>query len=61
MVNIGSATTRTLGDDWTVVTADGSLSAHFEHTVAVTPEGPRILTRIAQDGSSEVSARAASA
>jgi len=45
MVNVGSAETRTLGDKWTVVTADGSRSAHFEHTVAVTEGGPRVLTR----------------
>jgi len=44
MITIGSPVTRTLRDKWTVVTADGSLSAHFEHTVAITPEGPRILT-----------------
>lgn len=44
MVNLGSREVRTLNDGWTVVTADGSLSAHFEHTVAVTAEGPRILT-----------------
>jgi methionyl aminopeptidase len=44
MVNAGTWRTRTLEDDWTVVTADGSLSAHFEHTVAVTDEGPYVLT-----------------
>jgi methionyl aminopeptidase len=44
MITIGSPTTRTLSDKWTVVTADGSLSAHFEHTVAITANGPRILT-----------------
>jgi len=44
MVNRGKASIRTLADRWTVVTADGSRSAHFEHTVAVTAEGPRILT-----------------
>jgi methionyl aminopeptidase len=44
MITIGSPTTRTLGDKWTVVTADGSLAAHFEHTVAITSNGPRILT-----------------
>jgi methionyl aminopeptidase len=44
MVNIGERHIRTLDDGWTVVTADGSLSAHFEHTVAVTREGPKILT-----------------
>jgi methionyl aminopeptidase len=45
MVNAGSANTRTLGDKWTVITVDGSRSAHFEHTVAVLNEGPRVLTR----------------
>jgi methionyl aminopeptidase len=45
MVNAGSAGTRTLGDKWTVVTVDGARSAHFEHTVAVLNEGPRVLTR----------------
>lgn len=44
MVNVGSAETVLLEDGWTVVTADGSLSAHFEHTVAVTEDGPEILT-----------------
>lgn len=44
MVNIGAPTTRTLADKWTVVTSDGSRSAHFEHTVAITDAGPRILT-----------------
>jgi methionyl aminopeptidase len=46
MVNAGGWRTRTLDDGWTVVTADGSLSAHFEHTVAITPEGPLVLTRL---------------
>jgi methionyl aminopeptidase len=46
MITIGNPTTRTLGDKWTVVTADGSLSAHFEHTVAITADGPRILTAL---------------
>jgi len=45
MVTAGSADTRTLGDKWTVVTADGSRAAHFEHTVALTADGPRVLTR----------------
>ena len=45
MVNAGSPETRTLPDKWTVVTIDGSRSAHFEHTVAVTENGPRVLTR----------------
>lgn len=44
MVNIGKSATRTLKDKWTIVTLDGSRSAHFEHTVAVTDAGPRILT-----------------
>lgn len=44
MVLIGTARTRVLGDEWTVVSADGSLTAHFEHTVAVTEGDPLILT-----------------
>jgi methionyl aminopeptidase len=45
MVNTGGPGVRVLDDDWTAVTADGSDSAHFEHTVAVTANGPWILTR----------------
>jgi methionyl aminopeptidase len=45
MVNAGSFGVHVLDDEWTVVTEDGSLSAHFEHTVAVTSNGPWILTR----------------
>jgi methionyl aminopeptidase len=44
MVNAGGPETVVLGDGWTVVTADGSLSAHFEHTVAVTERGREVLT-----------------
>lgn len=44
MVNAGGAAVRALDDGWTVVTEDGSLSAHFEHTVAITSAGPVILT-----------------
>lgn len=44
MVNVGGPETRLLDDGWTVVTADGSFSAHFEHTVALTPDGPVVLT-----------------
>jgi methionyl aminopeptidase len=44
MVNEGGPETRVLDDGWTVVTRDGSRSAHFEHTVAVTPSGPEVLT-----------------
>lgn len=46
MVNAGGPATKTLSDKWTIVTLDGSLSAHFEHTVAVTADGPRILTTL---------------
>lgn len=45
MVNVGGWKTKTLADGWTVVTLDGSLSAHFEHTVAITENGPEVLTR----------------
>ena len=45
MVNAGRAETRTLADRWTIVSEDGSRSAHYEHTVAVTVDGPRILTK----------------
>ncbi|HEY7682978.1 MAG TPA: type I methionyl aminopeptidase [Gemmatimonadales bacterium] len=44
MITAGHYATRTLPDKWTVVTADGSLAAHFEHTVAIQKDGPRILT-----------------
>ena len=44
MVNMGGPETRLLDDGWSVVTADGSLSAHFEHTIAVTDDGPEVLT-----------------
>lgn len=44
MVNVGGPATRTMPDRWTVVTVDGSRSAHFEHTVAISDNGPRILT-----------------
>ena len=44
MLNLGTADVRTLPDRWTVVTADRRVSAHFEHTVAVTEQGPRVLT-----------------
>ena len=45
MVNEKSHVVKTLSDGWTVVTADGGLSAHFEHTIAITPNGPVILTQ----------------
>ena len=44
MVNAGSAATKLMADGWTVKTADGRLSAHFEHTIAVTEDGPEVLT-----------------
>ena len=44
MFNLGTERTRTLEDEWTVVTDDGSMSAHWEHTVAVTEDGPWVLT-----------------
>ena len=44
MVNVGTPDVQVLGDGWTAVTGDGSMSAHFEHTVAVTATGARILT-----------------
>jgi methionyl aminopeptidase len=44
MVNVGDWRTQVLGDHWTVVTRDGSLSAHFEHTIAVGEDGPEVLT-----------------
>lgn len=46
MVNVGKRYVRTLEDNWTVVTVDGSLCAHFEHTVAVTPDGLEIFTKL---------------
>ena len=50
MVNAGQPAVKVLADGWTAVTRDGSLSAHFEHTVVVTGEGCEILTRLATDG-----------
>jgi methionyl aminopeptidase len=44
MVNAGTARTKLFDDGWTVLTADGRLSAHFEHTIAVTDDGPEVLT-----------------
>jgi len=46
MVNAGAAEVRTLADRWTVVTVDKKRSAHFEHTVAITENGPRVLTML---------------
>ena len=44
MVNVGAYDTYVLDDGWGVMTADGSLSAHFEHTIAVTEDGPEVFT-----------------
>jgi len=49
MVNIGGPETRTMPDRWTVVTVDGTRSAHFEHTIAITEQGPRVLTALASE------------
>lgn len=46
MINVGTYKVKTLNDDWTVVTSDGSLSAHYENTVVILPDGPEILTLI---------------
>jgi methionyl aminopeptidase len=46
MLNLGTWQTRTLENGWTVVTADGKLSAHFEHTLAITDDGPQVLTSL---------------
>jgi methionyl aminopeptidase len=46
MVNSGLGDTHTAADGWTILTDDGSLSAHFEHTVAITENGPVILTML---------------
>ena len=45
MFNLGTRETKVLEDGWSVVTADGSLSAHFEDTIALTPDGPQVFTR----------------
>src|SRR5699024_6660706 len=54
MLTLGTTETIVLGDEWTVVTADGSRAAHWEHTVAVTEDGPRVLT---PEGSQEADGR----
>jgi methionyl aminopeptidase len=47
MVNAGGEAVRVLEDNWTAVTCDNSLSAHYEHSIAITDNGPRVLTRLA--------------
>ncbi|HWF81182.1 MAG TPA: type I methionyl aminopeptidase [Streptosporangiaceae bacterium] len=62
MLVLGDRHTRLLADDWTVVTADGSLAAHFEHTVAITADGPRVLTTLdGGESGASVAARAGAA
>ena len=46
MVTLGTHETKALEDGWTVVTADGKIAAHFEHTVAITLRGPEVLTAL---------------
>jgi methionyl aminopeptidase len=46
MINEKTYEVKVLEDGWTVITSDGGLSAHFEHTVAITDNGPEILTRV---------------
>jgi len=53
MVNMGSYHTKTLKDGWTVVAVDGLPSAHAEHTIAITEDGPEVLTRVARNPSDE--------
>lgn len=53
MVNLGTHHTKVLADGWTVVTLDGKPSAHAEHTIAITEEGPEVLTRIASPSPAE--------
>ena len=53
MVNMGSYYTKTLKDGWTVVTVDGLPSAHAEHTIAITEDGPEVLTRVAANTPAE--------
>jgi methionyl aminopeptidase len=53
MINLGSQHTKTLKDGWTVVTVDGQPSAHFEHTIAITEEGPEVLTLVKEAAPSD--------
>jgi methionyl aminopeptidase len=50
MVNMGSSRVKVLSDGWTAITVDGSLSAHFEHSIAVTSDGPDILSLFPEEG-----------
>jgi methionyl aminopeptidase len=55
MINLGTHHTKVLADGWTVVTMDGKPSAHAEHTIAITEEGPEVLTQLVPGGVLEVS------
>jgi methionine aminopeptidase len=55
MINLGTHHTKVLADGWTVVTLDGKPSAHAEHTIAITEEGPEVFTKIAQRGVLDIS------
>lgn len=55
MINLGSHHTKVLADGWTVVTVDGQPSAHFEHTIAITDEGPEVLTLVSSETPQAVS------
>ena len=54
MINLGTHQTKVLADRWTVVTLDGKPSAHCEHTIAITEDGPEVLTRISRDASKQL-------
>ena len=54
MINLGTHQTKVLADRWTVVTLDGKPSAHCEHTIAITEDGPEVLTRISLDASKQL-------
>ena len=60
MINMGVKETKTLKDGWTVVTLDGKPSVHVEHTVAITEEGPEVLTRVAEEAAASEAAPAES-
>jgi methionyl aminopeptidase len=49
MINLGTHFTKVLADGWTVVTLDGKPSAHSEHTIAITEDGPEVLTRVTRE------------
>lgn len=50
MINMGNKEVKTDSDGWTIRTSDGEVSAHFEHTIAITSDGPKILSKVSQNG-----------